>query len=169
MKGIAVLRHRDAVMNKADKGARSRFRSAVAVSVAGPKAGTIPKKGAAPHRYLANSNEPRPAIRSSFDGSETRVPALIYACYATAFLYGLTLITGVVIAYSYRQACETWCRSHYDYQIRIFWQSMGFYLAAVPLTFVGNWGLLLVGGTYLWVIYRVVLGWRCLASGKTAP
>jgi hypothetical protein len=43
MKGDAVLCHRDDVMNKVDNGARLRFGSGVAQTVAESMAGIIPK------------------------------------------------------------------------------------------------------------------------------
>src|SRR6185369_4173562 len=101
----------------------------------------------------------------SLQGSELAVPTLVYAFYAAALLYGITMVFGVVVAYLYRDSADgTWYRSHYDYQIAIFWKSLVYFLIAIPLTFFYGLGMLIVLGTYLWVIVKIIKGWRCLAE-----
>jgi len=69
----------------------------------------------------------------SFEKSEIMIPTLVYACYATAFLYGLTMLIGVVVAYSYRESGSAkWYQSHYDYQISLFWKSLAFFCWPSP-------------------------------------
>jgi uncharacterized membrane protein len=107
---------------------------------------------------------------SSLEKSETLIPALVYGCYLAAILYGITMIVGVIIAYLYREeAAGKWYRSHFDYQISIFWKSLIFFLLAIPLTFVAGLGVVVMLCTYLWVIIKIIKGWRCLADAKAAP
>jgi uncharacterized membrane protein len=139
--------------------------------VAGQKVDFVPKEDQATEIYLVH-----PAIGvlygrvSSFEKPETMIPTLVYACYATAFLYGLTMLIGVVVAYSYRESGSgKWYQSHYDYQISLFWKSLAFFLLSIPLTFFYGLGMVIMIGTYIWVIVKIVRGWRCLAEGKAAP
>jgi len=98
---------------------------------------------------------------------ETRLPTMIYGCYATAFLYGITMVMGVIAAYSYRYSgTEPWLESHYTYQIRLFWKTLPLFLAAVPLTFYYHTGTAVVLVTYLWVILKSLKGWRCLLERR---
>ncbi|GFO70755.1 hypothetical protein GMLC_43340 [Geomonas limicola] len=98
---------------------------------------------------------------------ETRLPTMIYGCYATAFLYGITMVMGVIAAYSYRDSgSEPWLESHYTYQIRLFWKTLPLFLAAVPLTFYYRTGTAIVLLTYLWVILKSLKGWRCLVERR---
>jgi uncharacterized membrane protein len=139
--------------------------------VAGHKVDFIPNGDRATEIYLVI-----PAVGalygtvSSFEKSEAKIPTLVYACYATAFLYGLTMLIGVVVAYWYRESSTgKWYQSHYDYQISLFWKSLAFFLLAIPLTFFYGLGMVIMMGTYIWVIVKIVKGWRCLAEGKAAP
>lgn len=110
-------------------------------------------------------------LKRMLEGEETKIATLIYGCYATAFLYGITMVMGAVIAYSYRQTggAARWLESHYNYQISLFWKTLFLFLAAVPLTFCYRIGIEVVLCTYLWVILKSIKGWRCLARGKAAP
>ena len=139
--------------------------------VAGHKVDFIPKEDQATEIYLVNPVAGALyGTMSSFNEPETKIPTLVYACYATAFLYGLTMIVGVVVAYSYRESGSgKWYQSHYDYQISLFWKSLAFFLLAIPLTFFYGLGMVLMMGTYIWVIVKIIRGWRCLAEGKAAP
>jgi uncharacterized membrane protein len=158
---------------KTSDGARYKFRRSDWKSPREPAAGHrvdfVPAEDRATEIYLVN-----PAVGAIFstvstlEKSETAIPTLVYACYAAAFLYGLTMIIGVVVAYSYRESASgKWYQSHYDYQIAIFWKSLIFFLLAVPLTFVYGLGMVIMLGTYIWVIVKIVKGWRCLAEGKS--
>ncbi|UFS70755.1 hypothetical protein LPW11_00865 [Geomonas sp. RF6] len=98
--------------------------------------------------------------------SEKTMPTIVYACYLGGFLWGVTMLIGVVIAYLYRDSATGTYRSHYDYQISIFWKSLlGFLVSFLLMLFFGL-GVLVMVATYVWVIVKIVKGWRCLADGQ---
>lgn len=70
-------------------------------------------------------------VASGRDGDAAREPALIgYGLLLAAiFFFGATALVAVVIAYSKRGAASPLLRSHYDFQVRIFWTA--FFLALV--------------------------------------
>lgn len=101
------------------------------------------------------------------ESSEKTIPTVVYACYVAAFLYGITMIVGVVMAYIYRGSAEgKWYKSHFDYQISIFWKSLVGFLIALPLTFLYGLGVVIMLCTYIWVIVKIIKGWRALAEGR---
>lgn len=123
--------------------------------------------GAVEQLRVAAFTAHRARLKRTLDRVETRLPALVYGCYATAFLYGITMVMGAIAAYSYRNSgTEEWLESHYTYQIRLFWKTLPLFLAAVPLTFYNRTGPTLVLLTYLWVILKSLKGWRCLAERR---
>jgi uncharacterized membrane protein len=160
---------------KTPDGARYRFKRSDWKSPSEPVAGLrvdfIPAEDQATEIYLINPTVG--AICSTvrnFEKSEIMVPTLVYACYAAAFLYGLTMVFGVVIAYMYKDGGRgKWYESHFDYQISIFWKSLLFFLLSIPLTFFAGLGVVIMVCTYIWVIVKIVKGWRYLAEGKAAP
>lgn len=101
-----------------------------------------------------------------------------YALQALSFLYGITAIVGLVVAYARRgDARGTWLESHFDWQIETFWNgfwtAVGAGILAVVLTFMTDspgLGMLLlypVGiGLLIWYVYRVVRGGLALYDGK---
>lgn len=109
-------------------------------------------------------------IVEGIEKSEKTFPTIVYLCYCAAFLWGVTMVVGVVIAYLYRgSAAGTWYRSHYDYQIGIFWKSLLGFLIGIVLMWFFPLGVLIMLGTYVWVIVKIIKGWRCLAEGQPAP
>ncbi|WP_129127612.1 DUF4870 family protein [Geomonas oryzae] len=111
-------------------------------------------------------------IAEAFDkvqASEKTMPAVVYGCYIGAILWGVTMIVGVVIAYVYRgSASPALPRTHFDYQISIFWKSLIGYLLGILLLFFGVGAVILVL-TYLWVILKSIKGWRLLNQDQPMP
>jgi uncharacterized membrane protein len=136
--------------------------------VAGHKVDFVVDDNNAKDIYLINPTTG--AVLSAVSGieqSEKTIPTIIYACYVAAFLYGITMIIGVVVAYVYRdEAKGKWCHSHYNYQIGIFWKSIiGFVIGFCTIAFFGL-GIFVLIGTYIWVVVKILKGWRALAEGK---
>lgn len=78
---------------------------------------------------------------------------------------GTLVLVGLVIAYVARGSAHGWVRTHFDQQIRIFWQS--FWWHAVPWIVVGLACLFLVGLLFLWVpvvISFILLIWFTVKS-----
>jgi len=132
--------------------------------VSGHKVDFVVDETTAKEIYLTN---PTAGAVQSLGQSEKTIPTIIYACQAAAFLYGITMIAGVIGAYVYRDAAKgTWLRNHYDYQIDIFWKSIiGGILGFCTIMAYGL-GFFILIGTYIWVIVKIIKGWRALAEGK---
>ena len=80
--------------------------------------------------------------------------ALAFVVYAmhfvSPFVFGLTSLIGVVIAYVRRSEADPLLRSHYRFQIRAFW--VGFALAMIAAI-----ALLLGGGVIFWKLAAAVI------------
>jgi uncharacterized membrane protein len=87
------------------------------------------------------------------------ITAVVYALQAAAYFTGLTALVGVIVNYvKLDDVRGTWLESHFRWQIRTFWFAL--------LWFVLGWlswlvfvGMIVVGATAIWVIYRIVKGW----------
>lgn len=173
MQGTVLVYEKEAegIVVTAD-GARYKFGSqdwkSPRAPVPGHKVDFVPEDGRAKEIYLINPAAG--AIQSTvsnIEASEKSIPTIVYAFYAAAFLYGVTMLVGVVIAYVYRGEAEgQWFKSHYDYQISIFWKSLAGFLISIPLMAFFGLGLIVMLCTYVWVIVKIVNGWRSLAEGK---
>lgn len=62
--------------------------------------------------------------------------------FASIFFAGFPALIAVVIAYSQRSGARRWVRSHYDFQIRIFWVAFVLSLAAAACGLAGVVGSL---------------------------
>ena len=91
---------------------------------------------------------------------------VVYALQALSFLWGVTAIIGVIIAYVKRDdAAGTLYASHFDWQIRSFWWALLWGVVGIVLAFVLV-GFFILFATWVWMIYRVVKGWLKLNEGK---
>lgn len=94
------------------------------------------------------------------------VALVVYVLYALSFLYGVTAIAGVVIAYIKRDDVRgTWLESHFAWQIRTFWWGLVWTVVGVVLALVAV-GFLILFAVWIWAIYRVVKGWLRLNDGR---
>lgn len=108
-------------------------------------------------------------VFDKIQSSEKTMPAVVYGCYIASILWGVTMIIGVALAYIYRgNATPALIRTHFDYQIGVFWKSLIGYLVGILLLFFGVGAVILVL-TYLWVIIKSVKGWRLLNQGEAIP
>lgn len=95
-----------------------------------------------------------------------RLTAIVYGLQIASFVFGITLIAGVIINYLKRKDVEgTWLESHFRWQIRTFWFGLLWSLVGVVLLFVLI-GILVLMGTMAWVLYRIIKGWIALEDGK---
>ncbi|HKK33771.1 MAG TPA: hypothetical protein VJ934_09490 [Desulfomicrobiaceae bacterium] len=105
-----------------------------------------------------------PVVDATADRRDTlrRLAFLVYGLQGLSFLFGITSIIGVVIAYlNRRDAQDRVIRSHFDWQIRTFWFSLLWGLLC-SLTFYLGIGMIGGGILTVWFIYRVVRGWMAL-------
>ncbi len=103
---------------------------------------------------------------SEKETSAKNIATLVYALQALSFLAGITYIVAIIVNYvKIDDVRGTLAESHFRWQIRTFWFSLlWFFVGAIlALVFVG---FLILGATYIWVIYRVVKGWLNLNDGK---
>ncbi len=98
------------------------------------------------------------------------------AFIVTAFLSGWPSIIAVIINYVKRgDARGTWLESHFSWQIRTFWQAVGWSLLigaiGLPLVLVLGLGLIVwaVGFFVLgvWAVYRIAKGWMALRDRRS--
>src|SRR5207249_3711100 len=61
---------------------------------------------------------------------------LNYILYIIGFFTGVTALVGVILAYSHRDTASETFRSHFDWQIKIFWRSVRFFVVMSILYFV---------------------------------
>ena len=92
------------------------------------------------------------------------------AAVVTAFLTGWPSILAVILNYAKRHdVYGTYLESHFRWQIRTFWFALLWVVVAL-LLFVTIIGIplawLVVVGTGLWVLYRIVRGWLALNEGR---
>lgn len=87
------------------------------------------------------------------------VALVVYVLYALSFLWGVTMIAGVIVAYVKRDDVSgTWLSSHFDWQIRTFWWGLLWCVIGLALAFIGV-GFLILLVVYFWAMYRVIKGW----------
>ena len=116
-------------------------------------------------------------------GNEDRtLPAVAYGLYLLGLTHGLTILIALIIAYANRATAGPRMRTHYTFLIRTFWLSIGGFLVGLALIFWGGvfslilvglpffgLGWLICGGTWLWVLLRLVLGVVRLARDEPYP
>ncbi len=92
------------------------------------------------------------------------------AAIVTAFLTGWPSILAVILNYAKRsEARGTYLESHFSWQIRTFWAALAWLVVALFLfaTIIGiPLAYLIVVGTGLWVLYRIIRGWLALNDGR---
>ena len=94
------------------------------------------------------------------------IATAVYVLQAISFFLGITFIIGVIINYVKREDVRgTWLESHFNWQIKTFW--IGILVAVLGgITIILGIGYLILLGNSVWIIYRIVKGWLCLAEGK---
>jgi uncharacterized membrane protein len=119
----------------------------------------------------------------SNSASEDRtMPAVVYALYLVGLTHGLTIIIGLILAYVSRNTAGPVMQSHYTFQIRTFWLSIGWFLIGCALMFWGaifsvvligipffGLGVAICGLVWLWFLIRSILGVVHLARGEAYP
>lgn len=102
---------------------------------------------------------PRPEAESRL----RNIALAVHGLYAASFLFGVTAVIGVVLAYMKRaEAAGTIYHSHLTYAIRTFWIGLALSVAGFLLSFVGL-GFLLGFFALVWFVIRLVrafLAWN---------
>ncbi|MFA7681218.1 MAG: hypothetical protein WCY07_13855 [Pigmentiphaga sp.] len=89
-----------------------------------------------------------------------------YALYALSLVVGISALVAIVLNYIKREdARGTWLESHFTWQIKTFWWSLGLFVLGGLTTVIGV-GFIILFGTLIWYIYRIVKGWLALTENK---
>lgn len=99
-----------------------------------------------------------------------RLALLVYILQAASLFSGsLTLFAGVIINYVRKEdVAGSWLESHFRWQVRTFWFTLlWLVIGGVTTIFLVGWVIIL--GTSLWLIYRIVKGWVYLSEERTMP
>ncbi len=124
---------------------------------------------------------PPPALASD----DKVMPMVVYGLFLAGLITaGLTSLVGVVLAYNHRRTAGERAASHYIFQIRTFWLSLGIALAlvalfvvAIPLSLL-SLGLLspllaapwtLGGLLTVWFVVRCIVGLVFLGRDEAYP
>jgi len=85
---------------------------------------------------------------------------------ASLFSGGITSLIAVILNYVKRDdVIGTIYESHFTWQIRTFWIGLGLSVLGWITIFILV-GFLILLGTVVWFIYRIVIGWLRLSEGK---
>lgn len=89
----------------------------------------------------------------------------IYVLYLLGFIFAITTVIGVVMAYVNRGKAAPWLDSHYTWAIRTFWIALLYALisALLSLVVIGALGFV---ATAVWVIVRCVIGLQKIGRGE---
>lgn len=94
------------------------------------------------------------------------ITAVVYALQAAAYFTGLTALVGVIVNYvKLDDVRGTWLESHFRWQIRTFWFALLWFVLGA-LSWIVFVGMIVVGATAIWVIYRIVKGWLNLYENR---
>jgi uncharacterized membrane protein len=92
--------------------------------------------------------------------------AVVYALQAAAYFTLLTALVGVIVNYVRLDDVRgTWLESHFRWQIRTFWFAL-LWFALGALSWIVFVGMIVVGATAIWVVYRIVKGWLNLYDNR---
>ena len=98
--------------------------------------------------------------------SAKTLATLVYILQAVSFFVGITYIAAIVVNYVKRDEVRgTIAESHFDWQIRTFWISLGVALVGIVLSLILI-GYLVLFANAVWIIYRVVKGWLYLNDDR---
>ncbi|MCX7157496.1 MAG: hypothetical protein NTW45_13770 [Rhodocyclales bacterium] len=90
-----------------------------------------------------------------------------------AFVFGWPSIIAVIVNYVTRDRVhDTWLATHWRWQLRSFWFAALWLLVAglLALTLIGiPAAFMVIVGTGLWVLYRVIRGWMALLDRRAMP
>ncbi len=101
--------------------------------------------------------KPAPSTAATTSQFDLNQPTIISLLYLSSFLFGITSIVGVVLAYVWKaEPKDEWEVSHYQYLINTFWIGLVGSFVSVLLMLVLI-GFLLIIGVAVLVVVRCVL------------
>jgi uncharacterized membrane protein len=94
------------------------------------------------------------------------VTTVIYALYAASFFLGITAIVAIIMNYVKKDdVVGSFLETHFRWQIRSFWYGLLWLVLGAITVFIGI-GFIIMGVTYVWLIYRIVKGWLRLNDNR---
>ena len=91
--------------------------------------------------------------------STKKVVFVVYILYALSYLFGITYLIGVIVAYVKKgDAEQSWLEDHFRWQINTFWITLILGIVGLATVVIGIGWLILLGSA-IWNIYRIVKGW----------
>jgi uncharacterized membrane protein len=91
----------------------------------------------------------------------------VYVLYLVGYITGITVLIGVVIAYSQAtRSARSPIKSHYTFQVRTFWIGLIYLFVGILLLHLGVGVLILLWG-FVWSLVRNVKG--LLALNRNEP
>lgn len=114
--------------------------------------------------------QPIPPVQDSLFTSQRQLVIIIYALYGAGyFLGGIPTIVAIIINYVKRDEIKDPALiSHFTWQIRTFWISLGLGLLGLVTMFIGI-GFIVLIGVAIWNIYRLVRGVLNILDNKPIP
>ena len=98
--------------------------------------------------------------------SAKNVTTVIYALYAASFFLGITAIVAIIMNYVKKDdVLGSFLETHFRWQIRSFWYGLLWLVLGAVTLFIGI-GFIVMGVTYIWLIYRIVKGWLRLNDNR---
>lgn len=82
----------------------------------------------------------------------------VYILYIIGFFTGLSAILGVAFAYFNRDSASLLERSHFNYQISIFWKGLLMFIIGLILTPILI-GYVVILFWMVWTILKIAKGW----------
>ena len=93
------------------------------------------------------------------ESSTKKVVFVVYILYALSYLFGITYIIGVIVAYVKRNDTDaSWLQDHFRWQINTFWVTIILSIIGAITMLIGI-GWLILLALAIWNIYRIVKGW----------
>ena len=98
--------------------------------------------------------------------SAKNVTTVIYALYAASFFLGITALVAIIMNYVKKDdVVGSFLETHFRWQIRSFWYGLLWLVLGAITVFIGI-GFIIMGVTYVWLIYRIVKGWLRLNDNR---
>lgn len=89
-----------------------------------------------------------------------------YGLYFASYVLGFTWIAAIIMNYIKRDEVRgTWLESHVEWQIKTFWISIAGYVIGLLTVFVLV-GFLIIFITFIWNMYRLIVGLVALTENR---
>jgi uncharacterized membrane protein len=115
-------------------------------------------------------------------GEDRILPGLVYVLYLVGLANGVTILLGLILAYLMKGSAGPKAATHYDFIIRTFWMSIGWFAIGALLALFGGilsiiligipalmLGIFIMGAVGIWFAVRCVLGLVYLGKEEAYP